>query len=39
MESETLQFVLILSILVSVAIYGVYSVVENQKKWAEEEEV
>jgi len=33
MESETLQFVIMLSILVSVAIYGVYSVVENQKEW------
>ena len=33
MESDTVQFVVILSILVSVAIYGVYSVVENQKEW------
>jgi len=32
MESDTVQFVVILSILVSVAIYGVYSVVENQKE-------
>ena len=32
MESETLQFVIILSLLVSVGIYGIYSVQKDQQK-------